>query len=574
MAHRLRWLALVGLLLTFIPLNGQAHEPGKSQATRTLPDGHGPWVVRAWFSDERSLERLLTRAAPWKVDRTRGVLVIEVNDHAEYQQLIDDGFSVAIDRELTLETYAPVQRSANQINGIVGFPCYRTVEESHAAAQLLASNYPAIAQIVDIGDSWKKTQNAALGYDLIVLRLTNRAIPGPKPVHYLQGALHAREYATAETVLRYGEWLATQYGVHPDVTWMLDHQEVLILVQANPDGRKIAEVSTTRMQRKDRNENFCPTGTTTLGVDLNRNFPFDWGGAGSSGTACSDVFRGPSAASEFESQSIINYLRSVFPDQRAEGPGIDLVTPISLDASGIYMDVHSSAGTVWWPWGNVNGVIAPNGLQLQTLGRKIGFYSGLRPEQSNAGGAIGGATDDFTFGTLGVVAFTIEMDGGGFFPLCPDYESTLAQPTMNGFFAASKVARAPYRLAAGPELINLTATPGAIAPGGTLALSVRADDARFSSEVGTEPNQVVTGVAVYSMPPWQGGATPLAQMLPSDGAFNSNAENAGLNLDAAALAPGRQLLYLQATDAAGNKGPVAAVFVELTQTVLLQNGFE
>ena len=573
----MRVRVLILLLALLIGNTATAAKVGPSPwpQTRELPAGEGPWVVRARFTSDQSLTRLLERAAPWRVDRDAGQLIIEVNSRAEYQQLLDEGFAVAVDPELTAEAFGPVLETPDQTESISGYPCYRTVEESLASAQALVAQHGAIAELVDIGDSWKKQQNAAQGYDLWVLRLTNRSIPGIKPVHYLQGGLHAREYVTSETVLRYGEWLAAQYDVNPDVTWILDHQEVHILFHANPDGRKVAEVSSTRSQRKNRDENYCSTGSTTVGVDNNRNFPFDWGGPGSSGTACNETFRGPAAASEPESQAIIAYLQQIFPDQRNEGPGVDLVTPVSLDATGIYMDVHSNAGTTWWPWGNVNGVFAPNRFELQTLGRKIAYYNGLTPEQSNAGGAIGGATDDFTYGTLGVAAFTIEMDGSSFWPSCTSYESTLVQPTLDGFFMASKLARAPYRWAAGPEIINVLATPAQISLGGTVTITARAEDARFNNTVGTEPSQTVTSVAIYAMPPWQAGATALAQFQPSDGAFNSTTENITVDLPASSLSAGRQLLYLRATDALGNAGPVAAVFVTVGQSdPLFQDGCE
>lgn len=557
------------------PVEAARIDTSGDRPSAEMPTGSGPWVVRAYYREDRSLNLLLRRAAPWRVDRKNGVLLIEVENRFEYQRLLDEGFRVAIDPALTQTMYNPVKSLPGQINGIAGYTCYRTVEESLSSAQQLVAAHPGIAELVDVGDSWRKHQNSAQGFDLWALRLTNRAIGGVKPVHYLQGAIHAREYVTAETVLRYGEWLAAQYDVNPDVTWVLDHQEVIIVFQANPDGRKVAEISSTRSQRKNRNENFCSTGGVLLGVDLNRNYPFDWGGAGSSGTACNEVYRGPSAASEFESQALIAYLRQIFPDQRAESPGVDLTTPVSLDATGIYMDVHSNAGTTWWPWGNVDGVLAPNATQLQTLGRKIAYYNGLTPEQSNAGGAIGGATDDFTYGTLGVAAFTIEMDGSSFWPSCTTYESTLASSTLDGFFMASKLARAPYRWAAGPELINVSAAPAVVAVGGNVTISARADDARFNNTVGTEPAQAVTSVALYTTPPWQAGATPLLQLQPADGAFNSSAENASISVPASALAPGRQLVYLRATDAAGNQGPVAAVFVTVgAPDPVYGNGFE
>lgn len=553
------------------PVRADTHQ---DMPSRNMPDGQGPWVVRAYFTDVRSLNQFLRRAVPWNVDGTQRFLTVDVSNRYEYQRLLDEGFRVHVDAELTLQWRHPAKSLPGQVNGIAGFPCYRTVEETFAAADALVAAYPEIAEIVDIGDSWAKTQNPANGYDLKVLRLTNRSLPGPKPVHYLQGAIHAREYVTAETVTRYGEWLANQYNVNPDVTWVLDHQEVHILMQANPDGRKVAEIASTQMQRKNRNQNFCSTGGTTLGVDLNRNYPFDWAGPGSSATPCAENFRGPSAASEVESQHIIAYLQSIFPDQREENPatpGGDLTTPVPLDATGIYMDVHSNAARNWYAWGN-SSTAAPNATQLATLGRKLSFYNQYTAERGSVGGAIGGATDDFVYGTLGVPSFTVEMDGSGFFPTCTTFENSIVQKNMNAFWMASKVARAPLRLPAGPELINALATPDTAAPDATITLTVTAADNRFGTG---EPSQTVASVALYNLPPWQVGATPLGQFGPNDGSFNGAVENATYTLPVSTLVNGRHLLYLQATDSAGNRGPVAALWVtRLPSDDIYADGFE
>ena len=54
-------------------------------------------------------------------------------------------------------------------------------------------------------------------------------------------AIHAREYATAELITRFAEYLVENYGTDPDITWLLDYNEIHLLLQANPDGRKHAE---------------------------------------------------------------------------------------------------------------------------------------------------------------------------------------------------------------------------------------------------------------------------------------------------------------------------------------------
>jgi len=56
------------------------------------------------------------------------------------------------------------------------------------------------------------------------------------------------------------------------------------------------------MWRKNRRFN-----NPSYGVDLNRNFNNHWGGTGSSGVPTSETYRGPSVASEPETQAVQNY---------------------------------------------------------------------------------------------------------------------------------------------------------------------------------------------------------------------------------------------------------------------------
>ena len=522
-----------------------------------------PLIVKASYEKPAQLNLLVRRAAPWLLNSRERTFEIDVNNQFEYDQLLREGFQLEINVEQTIAMRNPAQRLPNQITGIDGFPCYRTLSETLARGAELAQSYPAIAEWVDIGDSQLKTNNASQGYDLRVLRITNRAIsgnPGPKPVFFAQGALHAREYTTAETVLRLGEYFLTRYGIDPDVTWMVDHHDIHLLLVANPDGREIAQVSATRMARKNRNPLYCISSATTRGVDLNRNYPFDYAGPGASTVQCNDSFRGPNARSESETQAITNYIQSIFPDQRNElnTPGGDLITPVSLDATGAYFDIHSVVGTVWYSWGN-STTPAPNSTQYASFARKIAFLNGYAPEPGVDGGAIGGASDDFVFGTLGVPSFTIEMGGSSFFESCSSYEINFAQQTLNSLVLAAKVVRAPFRLPSGPDVLNVQVNLEA----GGQRITAQASDLRFSSARGTEPTQNIIGAKLYSAPPWAGGAE-VAQFSAVDGAFNSASENLTLLLPNALVPEQRQLWYIQAEDAGSpgfTRGPITGVFV-------------
>ena len=40
---------------------------------------------------------------------------------------------------------------------------------------------------------------------------------------------------------RFAEYLVNNYGADADATWILDHHEIHLMLQMNPDGRKKAE---------------------------------------------------------------------------------------------------------------------------------------------------------------------------------------------------------------------------------------------------------------------------------------------------------------------------------------------
>ena len=124
--------------------------------------------------------------------------------------------------------------------GIPGYECYETVEETFSAAQQMVVDYPNLATWTDVGNSWEKN-NTAGGFDIFVLKLTNKTITGDKPKLFANSAIHAREYTTAPLNLDFARWLVEGYGNNADATWILDHHEVHLMLQTNPDGRKEAE---------------------------------------------------------------------------------------------------------------------------------------------------------------------------------------------------------------------------------------------------------------------------------------------------------------------------------------------
>jgi hypothetical protein len=85
------------------------------------------------------------------------------------------------------------------------------------------------------------------------------------------------------------------------------------------------------------------------GVDLNRNFPYQWGlSSGSSGDPCSETYRGTSAGSEPEVKAIIDYTKVIFPaaqrksDAQAAYPENSTI--------GVFLDIHAYSELILPVW--------------------------------------------------------------------------------------------------------------------------------------------------------------------------------------------------------------------------------
>lgn len=455
------------------------------------------------------------------------------------------------------------------IQSIPGYSCYETVEETFTAAQGFTTTYPTLASWIDIGDSWQKA-NGLGGYDIRVLKITNSAIGGTKPKLFVNSAIHAREYTTAPLNLEFARWLLNGYGTNPDATWIVDHHEVHLLLQTNPDGRKKAEGGLS--WRKNTNTAYCGATSNSRGADLNRNFSFGWnstGGQGSSGSQCDETYRGPSAGSEPETQAIQGYIRSIFPDRR--GPNAGDGAP--ADTSGIHIDVHSYSQLVLWPWGTTSTPTA-NGTALQTLGRRLAWFNGYTPEQSIGLYPTDGTSDGPSYGELGVAAFTIEL-GSSFFESCTTYNNTTKPKNLPALIYAARVVRAPYQLPGGPDVTSVTlgsdASGGGVLAGTPVSLTASATDTRFNQTNGTEPVLNVTAAEAYiDTPPWVAGAVAIP-LSATDGSFNQTTESLSGTLSTTGLALGKHLVYVRAKVSSGQWGPVTAQFLKIASVVTPPN---
>ncbi|NEQ22084.1 MAG: DUF4347 domain-containing protein [Microcoleus sp. SIO2G3] len=458
-------------------------------------------------------------------------------------------------------------------NAIPGYTSYRTVEETYSDLSALAEANPDIASWVDIGDSYDKvTPGGSEGYDIYALQLTNQSTNGsePKPVFYVQSAIHAREYSTTEAVTRFAEDLITSYGVDADTTWLLDNFQVHVVPILNPDGRKFAEQGYSWRKNTNPGDNSAPF--PTYGVDLNRNYDFLFGQVpgGSSGDPSDLTYRGPFAFSEPESQAARDYLYNILPDQNG---ATDFGEPAPEQVTGLYFDVHSYGDLILAPYG-VASLVPQNLKELETLGRKFGYYTGVDGEAYDVGPGYGlydtdGTTNDWVYQEFGLPAYTLEL-GTAFFEDTEYFENTIVPEILPTLFYAAKSAYRPYVTAQGPETLEVTADLGQVVAGtSSVVLSAIADDTRYDDGVvndldsGAEPVQNIA-TARYSIdaPSWVSG-TETYELTAADGTFDSTVETLTATIDTSGLSAGRHTIFVESQDADGNFGVPTAVFLDV-----------
>lgn len=534
---------------------------GHAESTLTEYN-HDETFIRAHFTDPQVGIDMAKSMDPVEVSYEKGYVVLTA-DEETMRTLDKHGIRYEIDREFAATERSRIdkilaKRSLTGENIPLIPSCYRTVEQTFAAAEKIVKDHPDLAEWITVGKSWEKSKNSSAGYDMNVLILTNKKIKGDKPKLFITSAIHAREYTTAELITIWVEQLAEAYGKDADVTWMLDHHEVHAMLHANPDGRKLAE-ETAPMKRKNDNKNHCKDRPRSRGVDLNRNFDFLWGEGGSSNRVCSDVFMGASAGSEPETQAIMGYMKKIFKDAR--GPGEDDKAP--LDTPGIYLDYHSYGRLILYAWGHLKKD-APNLAGHRALAQRGAYMTNHLPQIGMGLYKTTGTTSDYSYGQLGVASFTYEL-GTSFHEKCDKFKNDILPGNLRALTYNLRVVRAPYLLGNAPQIIGLKVTK----TGDDFTITAEADDTRYldapsDKQKGKEPlveSQNIIDAEVYiDTPPWAGGK-PIA-LEAADGSFNAKKEAIKGTISVPGLKKGKKTtIFVRAKDASDRWGPVYAAYL-------------
>ncbi len=517
-------------------------------------------VVRAYYTDVSSIQPLSEITVPWEVNTHQKYAVFMLESKKDFERIKKLGFVLRIDKKLQAKldrdkSVAKNKSSTKAVTGIPGYSCYATVEETFSRMNTMATNYPDFTEIIDIGDSWEKTTNAANGYDMRVLKITNKNIVETKPVLFISSAVHAREYSTAELTTRFAEYLLSHYATDSDVKWMLDHQEVHLLLHNNPDGRKKAEaqVGGNPGWRKNTNQAYCAPASNSRGADLNRNYPFGW--LGSTGE-CGDTYSGASPQSEPEISSLVSYINTIYDDNR--GTGVNDVAPD--DTPGVFIDVHSYSELILWPWGYTSG-LSPNESQFSAFGRRVAYFNGYKPQRAAQLYTAAGVSIDTTYGDLGVASIVYEL-GTAFYQDCATFESQILPDNLQSLLYVSRVTRTPYITPFGPDIENLSLVPNVILSNESSTVLGVANDDRYNHSNGVQSvGQVQNVESFINVLPWQ--TANGSSLTATDGAFDSSLENFSGIINGSALNMGQNTVFVVSTDNEGKRGAVYSKFIDV-----------
>lgn len=257
-----------------------------------------------------------------------------------------------------------------------------------------AQKYPAIAKKIKAGETLE-------GRSIYAMKISDNVEEDEvnEASILFNGMHHSREVMTVEVTTDIIKELLTKYGKDEKVTHWVNSNEIYILPIVNIDGNvKVWEGE--NMWRKNARGGY--------GVDINRNYPTNWNACnGSSGWKSSQTYRGSEAASEPETNVLMNFVSSIKP-----------VFNISY---------HSYSELVIYPFG-CNGQRVQNREVVEGIGKELGSILNYTPGTSwETLYSVDGSDIDWMYQEEQVIPYVIEVSprSDGFQPSYDKRDATV-----------------------------------------------------------------------------------------------------------------------------------------------------
>ncbi|XP_075155594.1 carboxypeptidase O [Haematobia irritans] len=310
--------------------------------------GYQLWKLHVTDMNDRALNEFWKAFGNevWNVNQDGVDILIEYKNTAaakEYMTKSDFTYNIMIsDLESAIdETYMEVNNTDPRMpwleieGSTMNWNRYHDVMEVKHFMQYILESYPEHAEIVQIGVTNNKRP-------LEVLRFSNND-PENWAI-FIDAGMQGRDWLSTAAVTLAISKLVHLWEKEPSYMHNIDWY---FLPVANPDGYQYSRI-TDRLWTKNRH---FDTQTGCFGVNLDRNFEYKWGGAGSSDNPCKNLYKGPKKFSEPETRALRNFMLNM------------------KDFLGAYISFSGYGQDIAYPWGDAD-FVTDNQKQLHSTGRK------------------------------------------------------------------------------------------------------------------------------------------------------------------------------------------------------------
>ncbi|MEO0161111.1 MAG: M14 family zinc carboxypeptidase [candidate division WOR-3 bacterium] len=278
-------------------------------------------------------------------------------------------------------------------------PRYHTYEETVQELDSIATLYPTITKLYNLGLSTRDS------LPILGIKISdNPTIKEDEPAILFNGIHHAEELLGCEVCLYLLKDLVIKYGIDSAITHWINNAEIWIIPILNPEGHNVVTSGLDSIWRKNKRDN-NNNGIFDLdydGVDLNRNYDFNWEQGGSSNPG-DEYYRGPYPFSENETR---------------------IIRDLAIENHFVFDICYHCARTgqgelVYYPW-RWGTQFAPDHPFIKkiadTLAAKIINDAGNGTYVPIYGYATEGNARNWLYGFLGTFAYTIEVSRGCYPP--------------------------------------------------------------------------------------------------------------------------------------------------------------
>lgn len=315
---------------------------------------------------------------------------------------------------------------------------FYTLAEMLVVLDSMAAKFPNLITVQQQIDTAKTFEGRSVYYVKIS---DNPSVNENEPEVLYTALHHAREPESLSQLIYYMWYLLENYGTNAEVTSLVNNLEMYFVPCLNPDGYVYNQTTNPGgggMWRKNRRNN----GDGTYGVDLNRNYGYNWGydDFGSSPNTNSDTYRGTAAFSEAETQMIMRFCNNHVFD--------------------LALNNHTYGNVLVQPFGYSATAYTPDSLAFIDFGMKLTYCDAFSygSAMQTVGYNANGVSDDWMYGEQGTKPkiYSMTPEAGstddGFWPaqvdIIPIAQRTLDQninlARLASVYADVKDANSPF----------------------------------------------------------------------------------------------------------------------------------